>query len=86
MHENELIPFAGAAVLALAEIKAAAAAFDRGEINAGEALDAVIVAVEGYRAEAKPGARTRASRRAGHRCDAPATGGRTPARRWRAAG
>ena len=34
----------------VAEIKAATAAFDRGESNMFEALDSIIVAVEAYRA------------------------------------
>jgi hypothetical protein len=37
------------AVLALAEIKAAIEAFDRGETNVFDALDAIIVAVETQR-------------------------------------
>jgi hypothetical protein len=37
------------AVLALAEIKAAIEAFDRGETNVFDALDAIIVAVENQR-------------------------------------
>ena len=37
------------AILTLVEIKAATEAFDRGEINAYDALDAIIVAVEAYR-------------------------------------
>jgi hypothetical protein len=36
------------AILALAEIKAAVEAFDRGACNVFDALDAIIVAVEGY--------------------------------------
>lgn len=84
------LPRAGAAVLTLAEIKAAAAAFDRGDISADEALDAVIVALEGYRAVAGTNAGTTAgtiaSRRAVRRAGAPATGRRPTERRWRAAG
>lgn len=45
---------AKAAILALAEIKAAADAFDRGESNVFDALDAVTVAVEAYRAGEQP--------------------------------
>jgi hypothetical protein len=40
---------ATAAVLVLAEIKAATDAFDRGEINAFDALDAIGVAIDAYR-------------------------------------
>ena len=42
-----------AAILTLAEIKAATEAFDRGETNAYDSLDAVIVAVETYRAASR---------------------------------
>ena len=45
---------AKAAILALAEIKAAAEAFERGESNVFDALDAVTVAVEAYRAGEPP--------------------------------
>ena len=38
----------------VAEIKAVTAAFDRGESNMFDALDAIIVAVEAYRAAAQP--------------------------------
>lgn len=37
------------AIFALAEIKAATEAFDRGDANACDALDAILVAVEAYR-------------------------------------
>lgn len=37
------------AILALAEIKAAIAAFDRGETNVFDALDGIAVAVEAYK-------------------------------------
>ena len=40
------------AVLTLAEIKAAVEAFDRGETNVLNALDAIIAAAEAYRAAA----------------------------------
>ena len=39
-----------ATILTLAEIKAAVEAFDRGDTNVFDALDAVIVAVEAYQA------------------------------------
>lgn len=41
------------AILTLAEIKAVTAAFDGGEINLFDALDAVRVAVEAYQGEAQ---------------------------------
>lgn len=44
------IPAAKAAVLALAEIKAATQAFDRGEANVFDAMASIIVAVEAYQA------------------------------------
>jgi hypothetical protein len=37
------------AIFTLAEIKAATEAFDRGDANACDALDAILVAVEAYR-------------------------------------
>jgi hypothetical protein len=37
------------AILTLAEIKAAIEAFDRGDTNAFDAMDAVVLAVESYR-------------------------------------
>lgn len=42
------IPSAPLAVCTLADIKAAAAAFDRGESNVFEALDAIRVAIEAW--------------------------------------
>ena len=42
------------AILTLAEIKAATEAFDRGEANAFDALDAIEVAIDAYRAAARP--------------------------------
>jgi hypothetical protein len=41
-------PFATNAILTLAEIKAATEAFDRGESNVFDALEAIIVAVEAH--------------------------------------
>lgn len=38
----------------MAEIKAAVDAFDRGDVNVFDALDAVLVAAEGYRSAASP--------------------------------
>ncbi len=43
-----------ATILTLAEIKAALEAFDRGETNAIDALDRIVVEVEAYRAAARP--------------------------------
>lgn len=43
------MPVAKAAVLALAEITSATEAFDNGETNVFDALDAIAVAVEAYR-------------------------------------
>lgn len=40
------------AILMLAEIKSAVSAFDHGESNVFDAIDAIIVAVEAYRAAA----------------------------------
>jgi hypothetical protein len=53
MKKSGTIPFNHAAVFTLAEIKAAATAFDRGESNVFEALDAIVVAMEAYRAARK---------------------------------
>lgn len=49
MKKPAVLPLAKNAVLVLAEIKAATEAFDRGETNVHDALDAIIVAVEAYR-------------------------------------
>jgi len=43
-----------AAILTIAEIKAAADAFDRGDTNLSDALDSIIVAVEAYRHASRP--------------------------------
>jgi hypothetical protein len=43
-----------ATILTLAEIKAAPEAFDRGETNAFDALDAIVVEFGAYRAAARP--------------------------------
>jgi hypothetical protein len=43
-----------ATILTLAEIKAALEAFDRGETNAFDALDAIVVEVEAYRTATRP--------------------------------
>lgn len=44
------VRFSATAILTLAEIKAAVEAFDRGDTNAFDALDAIIVAVEAHQA------------------------------------
>jgi len=43
-----------AAVLTLSEIKAAVEVFDRGETNVFDAMDAIVVEVEAYRAAIRP--------------------------------
>lgn len=53
------------AILILAEIKAAAGAFDRGDSDVFDALDAIVVAVESYQA-----ARNADAGRESHRRDA----------------
>ncbi len=44
------VPISLPAILTLAEIKAAVEAFDRGDTNLFDALDAILVAVEAYQA------------------------------------
>jgi hypothetical protein len=41
-------------IFTLAEIKAALEAFNKGETNAFETMDAIVVEVEAYRAAARP--------------------------------
>lgn len=41
------------AVLALADIKAASAAFDRGDANIFDAMNTIVIACEAYRAATK---------------------------------
>lgn len=53
MKKSTTIPFARTAILTLAEIKAAVAAFDRGEENVATVLDAIVAAVEAYRRSEK---------------------------------
>ena len=50
MKKPVTIPSPTAAVLTLAEIKAAVERFDRGDSNAFDALDTIIVAVETHQA------------------------------------
>ena len=54
MKKTDTISRVKAAILTLAEIKAAVQAFDRGETNAFDALDSIVVEVEAYRAAARP--------------------------------
>ena len=65
MKKPAVVPFTTTAICALAEIKAAVEAFDRGETNVLDALDAIVVAVEAYQAvlSEKP-KRTRPQRKA----------------------
>ena len=58
-------PIATTAILTVAEIKAAVEAFDRGDTNVFDALDAIIVAIEAHQA-----AMARDTRRAPRRRDA----------------
>ena len=48
MDDTNFVVMAKRAVLAMAEIKAATEAFDQGDTNVFDALDAVRVAVEAY--------------------------------------
>ena len=51
MKKPSPVSFAKPAILTLAEIKTAVHAFDRGESNVFDALDAIILAVEAYQTE-----------------------------------
>lgn len=50
MKTPNVIPVATRAILTLAEIKAATEAFEQGEVNAFDALNAIVAAVEAYQA------------------------------------
>jgi hypothetical protein len=52
MNTSEQLCLSRAAIHAIAEIKNAAEAFDRGDANIFDALDAVTVAIDRYRAAA----------------------------------
>ncbi len=52
MKMPNALPLTTTAILAMAEIKAATDAFDRGDSNVIDALKAVVVAVEAFRARA----------------------------------
>jgi len=54
MKKTDTNSFSKAAIITLSEIKAALEAFDQGESNVFEALDAIIVEVEAYRAAGRP--------------------------------
>lgn len=53
MANHDTASVARTAILALAEIKAAAAAFDRGEANVFDTLNAIVTAAEAYHAVAQ---------------------------------
>lgn len=53
MNETDTNSSTKAAIITLAEIKAALEAFDRGETNVFDALDSVVVAIEAYQAAAR---------------------------------
>ena len=53
MATNQGGAHARIAILAMAEIKAAAEAFDRGDTNLFDALDAIVVAIEDYQAKVR---------------------------------
>ena len=55
MKKTDTSSFTKAAIIAMAEIKAAVETFDRGEANVFDALDAIIVEIEAYRAADRPG-------------------------------
>jgi hypothetical protein len=61
MSSHNSHALAAMAILTLAEIKAVARAFDGGEVNLFDALDAVSAAVEAYQVEALQQARRRAA-------------------------
>lgn len=54
MKTPHVSPVTRRAILTLAEVKAAAEAFDRGDSNVFDALDAIVVAVEAYQNVAAP--------------------------------
>lgn len=53
MKKTDTMTLAKAVILTLAEIKAAVKAFDEGETNAFDAMDAIVMEVEAYRAAAR---------------------------------
>jgi len=54
MTKPTAIPHTKRAILTIAEIKAAAEAFDRGDVNVFDALEEIRVVIETYRAAASP--------------------------------
>lgn len=56
-------PRPAAAILTLAEIKAAVESFDRGDTNVFDALDAIVVAVNAYQAAVAHDVRRKPRRR-----------------------
>jgi len=54
MATKQGVTFATTAILTMADIQAAAQAFEQGETNVFVALDAVAVALESYEATAQP--------------------------------
>ena len=54
MKKTDTNSFTKAAIITLAEIKATVETFDRGESNVFDALDAIIVEIEAYRAAGRP--------------------------------
>jgi hypothetical protein len=54
MNVANLIPLAKAAILTMDAIKSATEAFDRGEANVFDALDAIVLELKAYRAATTP--------------------------------
>jgi hypothetical protein len=54
MKKTDTNSLTNAAIITLAEIKASLEAFDRGESNVFDALDAITVEVEAYRVSGRP--------------------------------
>ena len=54
MNKTNALSSSKTAILTLSEIKAALGGFESGETNVFEALDAIVSAVEAYRASATP--------------------------------
>jgi hypothetical protein len=54
MATKQGVTLATTAILTMADIQAAARAFEQGEINVFDALDAVAVTLEAYEATAQP--------------------------------
>lgn len=63
MNKYDANSFAHAAMVTLADIKAAHDAFDRGEANVFDSLDAIRVAIESYEAAVRKAAEHRPGRR-----------------------